>query len=247
MDGYYVRAGGHDIWDSADGMHFVGRSVSGNFDVAVRVASLLRPDAWSKAGIMVREDLNGNSRNHLIATAPTNGQNLITMQWRPVAGAACQSVPDANRVRPSPIPNAWLRVTCTNNLYTFLWGTNGSIWTTYYTTNLALVSPPYPTTVYVGLATTSHNNGTNTANLTTAYYRDLRGLVPAVVSATLVGNTVAVSWPPDKTGATLQTQANPINMGLGPVWTPVPGSQSTNRLWLPFNSAVGTVFYRLAP
>ncbi len=247
MDGFYVRAGGSDIWNNADAMHFVGRAVTGNFDVAVRVESLLRPDVWSKAGIMVRENLTAGSRNHLVALTPTNGNNLITMQWRPVANAGCFSIADASRPRPSPIPNGWLRVTCTNSLYTFFWGTNGTAWTTFYTTNLAAVSPPYPGTVYVGLATTSHNNGTNVANLTTGYYRNLVGLIPATLSATIVGSNLAVSWPPERTGSQLQVQANPISTGLGVNWTPVAGSTSTNRMWFPVNPAQGTTFYRLVP
>jgi hypothetical protein len=246
MDGIYIRAGGSDIWGNADGMHFVGRRLTGSFDVSVRVAEILRADQWTKAGLMIREDLEGNSRNVFICATPTNGVNLMAMQTRQTkGGAAAGAIPDANRPQSSPLPNAWLRITGTNNVYTFLWGTNGVNWTSLFTTNLA--ATPYAN-MYVGLATTSHNNGTNVANLASVRFRSLSGLSPIVLSAVPVpGNKLAIAWPWDKTGMTLNTQVNPVNIGLTPTWTPVAGSQTTNRLWVPINTSAGSVFYRLAP
>jgi regulation of enolase protein 1 (concanavalin A-like superfamily) len=238
LDGYYVRAGGHDIWDAADGMHFVYLPVAGDFDVAVRVQALRRPNEWSKAGLMVREDLDGNSRNHMIAATPTNGQNLITMQWRPTKGATCASIVDAIRPRPSPIPNAWLRVARTADQYTFYWGTNGTFWTAI--TNVTLNY----STVYLGVATTSHDNGTNVANVTSAYYRDLTG-VP-MISGSTAGSNLVICWPPSLIGARLEGQVNPITIGLGANWTTVPNSATTNRVFVPILPGQIAGFYRLA-
>jgi hypothetical protein len=246
MDGMYVRAGGSDVWGTADGLHFVGRQLTGSFDVSVRVAAVLRPDQWTKAGLMLREDLEGNSRNIFLCATPTNGVNLIAMQTRQAkGGASAGAIPDANRPQRSPLPNAWLRITGTNNVYTFLWATNGVDWTSLFTTNLA--ATPY-TNVYVGLATTSHNNGTNAVNLASVQYRNLSGLSPIVLSAVPApGNKLAIAWPWDKTGMKLETQVNPISIGLGTTWSTVVGSQATNRVWVPVNTTDGSVFYRLAP
>lgn len=194
-NGFYVRAGGSDIWNNADGMHFVHQPVTGDFDVKVRVAGLTRPNEWAKAGLMVREDLEGTSRNYLVAAVPTNGQNLITMQWRLVKGAASASIADASRPRPSPIPNAWLRMTRTGDAFAFSWGTDGVNWFSLYNET---PSPVYPATVYVGLATTSHDNGATLANTASAYYRDLAGLpvsggLPELTIG-LSGSDVVISW-----------------------------------------------------
>jgi hypothetical protein len=221
-DGYYARAGGHDIWDAADGMHFVHTQLTGNFDVSTRVQSILQADAWSKAGLMIRTDLDGNSRNFYIAATPTNGQNLITMQWRETKGAATASIADAQRPRPSPLPNAWLRMTRVAEVLTFQWGTNGTTWTTLYTTNMATGGNIFAPTVYVGLATTSHNNGTNAANVTAAYYRDIKGFgaPPAPTSPTLtariVGSNIEVSWTSSSSAFALQS-----TLGLPANWQPV--------------------------
>ena len=60
---YDVIAGGHDIWDNADGFHFAYEMKTGDFDLQVRVARLDIANNWSKAGIMVREKLTAASRN----------------------------------------------------------------------------------------------------------------------------------------------------------------------------------------
>lgn len=211
-DGYYIRAGGHDIWDAADGMHFAYVPITGDFDVSARVESLTHADVWSKAGLMIREDLEGSGRNHLVATTPSTGQNLITMQWRPSKAAGSLSVADASRPRPSQLPNAWLRITRTNENYGFYWGTNGVNWTTYYTTNMT--ATPYPSTVYVGLGVTSHNNGTNMSNTTSAYFRDIKGLFAPAPAGTWLdvalnpaGTSLIISWTSSNASLKLQSSS----------------------------------------
>lgn len=215
-DGYYVRAGGHDIWDAAEGFHFVYMPMTGDFDIATRVEAISQADAWSKAGLMVREDLDGNSRNMYIGATPTGGQNLITAQWRPAKGAASLGVADASRPRPSPLPNAWLRITRTNESYVLAWGTNGVNWSTLLSTNMSTAA--YPATVYVGLATTSHNNGTNVSNMTAAYYRDIKGFAAPVpenvqlnVRLSPSGDAVIVTWTSSNSSAKLQSSGTPMS------------------------------------
>jgi regulation of enolase protein 1 (concanavalin A-like superfamily) len=214
-DGFYVHAGGSDIWNAADGMHFVHQRLSGNFDISVRVDGLRLADQWSKAGLMVREDLDGNSRNYVIAATATNGVNQLTTQWRAVKGGASVSVAT---VTPAPIPNAWLRVTRTNQLFSFYYATNGTTWVSRYTTNLT--ATPYPAAVYVGLATTSHNNGTNLVNTTGAYFRNLAGLAPSappVLGIQLRGNELVITWTTSNAACQLRSTGN---LAV-PTWQPV--------------------------
>ena len=217
-DGFYVHAGGHDIWDAADGMHFVYQHVTGSFDVAVRVAGLLAANTWSKAGLMVREDLGADARNYMVAATPTTGQNLISMQWRPDKAAASLSVAGTLYARPSPIPNAWLRITRTNQDLAFYYGTNGTDWATYYTTNLA--AAPYPSTVYVGMATSSHDNGNTLTNVTGAYYRNLRNLEPyPTLLVSLSGTNVVISWAASYASLKLQYTPDLVPANWQPVLT----------------------------
>lgn len=59
------------------------------------------------------------------------------------------------------------------------------------------------------------------------------------------GNVLNVSWPLDHTTWRLLAQTNAPGVGLTPSWFEVPGSASTNRLVLPIDPTVGSVFYRL--
>ena len=59
------------------------------------------------------------------------------------------------------------------------------------------------------------------------------------------GSELEVAWPADYTGWTLQGQTNALSVGLNTGWTDVPGSTTTNRVYLPIDPANGSVFYRL--
>src|ERR1043165_6960348 len=59
---YTMEGGGNDIWDVADEFDYAHYTQSGNFDVKVRVESLEFTATWTKAGLMARETLNGDSR-----------------------------------------------------------------------------------------------------------------------------------------------------------------------------------------
>src|SRR6185436_15630045 len=68
-----VTAGGSDIWGNADQGHLTLTPRSGDFDVHVRVQSLLRTstDTITKAGLMVRETLDAGSRTlHYLINPP---------------------------------------------------------------------------------------------------------------------------------------------------------------------------------
>jgi len=54
-----------------------------------------------------------------------------------------------------------------------------------------------------------------------------------------------LSWPADHIGWHLQTQTNPISVGLGSNWLDVPDSGTTNQMTFTVDSAAGCVFYRL--
>lgn len=62
---------------------------------------------------------------------------------------------------------------------------------------------------------------------------------------TVSGNVLEMSWPLDYTGWRLEGQTNSLSVGLSDNWGTVPGSATTNRVFLPIDPANGTVFYRL--
>ena len=82
---FIVTGAGADIWNTADSFRFAYVTTnSANFTMIARVASVPNINAWSKAGIMIRDSLNAGAANALIAVTPGNGVTLAIPlhRWR---------------------------------------------------------------------------------------------------------------------------------------------------------------------
>lgn len=165
--GYYVAAGGNDIWGSADAGYIVYKPVTGAFDVRARIDSLIGGDEWGKATLMARETLDPGSRNQAVLfTKPgpyipptTGGMDLYNFQWRDFTGGDSASLADASRIRPS-VYGTWIRLVRTNatsnTMEAFVSKDDGNTWMPLgsHTTP----APALPETLLVGMAVTSHDN-----------------------------------------------------------------------------------------
>jgi len=135
-DSFDVIAGGNDIWGNSDVGHLTLRQISGNFDIHARVAGLTWADAIGKAGLMVRETTDANSRTLYTALNPPQfqppggfnptgipGRDLgeaghryaiggTTAGWstRPESQALIQQGGNS-AFNPPAMPNAWVRIT----------------------------------------------------------------------------------------------------------------------------------------
>ena len=153
-DTYTVTADGHDIWDSQDDFRFLYVEMSGDFSVSVRVddPTGLWPHSWSKAGIMVRQDLTPGSKDVYLVATRDNG---VAFQWRDRANLPAswtgQSEP-ANSIF-YPI---WLRIVRSGNQFTGWWSDDGTTWQhpSFNNHSLAMTNP-----VRVGICLTSHVSG----------------------------------------------------------------------------------------
>jgi hypothetical protein len=170
-------AGGSDIWNNTDGFHFVYQQLTGDFDVKVRVGSLDPVDRWAKAGLMARESLTGASRELAVVVTPVGltydgqwggqGNNDYELILRPGTGQPTTLWTTNSDVANVPYPNAWIRFKRTGDTFSGFRSSDGINWIQLGQTNQS-----YPSTVFVGLATTAHNNGVGYTAL--ARYRDYR-------------------------------------------------------------------------
>ena len=141
---FTISAGGTDIWGSADQFHFIYQPITGDLDVIARVASLTRADAWSKAGVMIRESLAAGSRHAMVAASAAQG---YTFQRR--LETAGLSISTAG---PSTGPPGWVRLVRTGDVFKGYHSANNITWTLIGTEVI-----PMGDTVYVGLPVTSHD------------------------------------------------------------------------------------------
>jgi regulation of enolase protein 1 (concanavalin A-like superfamily) len=148
--GTFTASGsGADIWGTSDAFHFVYQQLSGDGSIQARVASLQQADVWSKAGVMIRETLDANAKNAFMAVSAARG---VTLQWRAGAGAVSSNSSGSLSAAPR-----WLRLVRSGSTLTGLESADGATWTTVGTTTVAMAS-----TVYVGLAVTSHSTTAST-------------------------------------------------------------------------------------
>ena len=200
-DALDVMAGGTDIWNAVDGMHYVYRQVSGNFDIKTRVNGLAVANTWSKAGLMARVTTNANSRNMAFLIAPptlAGGQDTYTFQYRDTDGAAPGSfyknigqgvftnVPSAFGT------NVWLRFKREGAVFSGYFSSNGLDWT-FYTNRVTPTTGggAFPATLLVGFAVTSHDN-TSTNKMTLAQFRDIYFPLAPAITTQPVGADLAI-------------------------------------------------------
>lgn len=156
-----ITANTGDIWNNNDSMVFAYQQFTGNFDYKVRLESLDKAADWSKAGWMVRTDVNndGKSRNINLVATPGGGLNsgkgLYAFQWRDSNGGGSSSTSG----RDASYPNTWIRLARLGSVIYGYSSSDGVNWSLYGSRDTAANGGAYPDTVYVGIAVASNNGG----------------------------------------------------------------------------------------
>ncbi len=238
---YTIAAEGSDIYNNGDGFNFAYETKTGDFDVVVRQKNITHTSNWAKGGLMVRETLDPSSRNWNIINDPLSsdgiaapdgsgyGANAVECNARNSYGGSSGGW--AFNGAPVPAyPNAWVRLKRVGGLLSAYSSTNGTSWTLLATNTPAQVGDltPLPSTVYVGICTTAHNNDAYGADpllyLNTVNYDNYNSsyvaAAPApMLSASIIGNNIKVIW----TLGTGHLESSPALSGAGINWQPVSG------------------------
>ena len=144
---FTVNGSGADIWDTVDEFRYVYQTASGDCEMVARVTAVGNTNAWAKAGVMIRESLNANSSHATVVVTPGNG---VSFQRRGSTGGSSSDTNNSGLSAPY-----WVRVVRGGNTFTAYRSVNGSSWTTIGSQTISMSS-----TVYIGLAVTSHADGT---------------------------------------------------------------------------------------
>ncbi len=156
-----MSAAGHDIWDNADDFRFACKALTGNGSVVVRVESLVNTNAWAKAGVMIRQSLDADSKMAYMIVSASSG---VSFGWRQQTAGTCGSTSQAGVAAPQ-----WVKLTRTSDAFTAQYSADGKAWTdlknadgTVASTTLTMTGP-----VYIGLCVTSHNQTVTTTAVMT--------------------------------------------------------------------------------
>jgi hypothetical protein len=166
-DSFYVAGGGIDIWGTADQFHFVYRVFEGDGYIQARVDTVENTNEWAKAGVMMRDDLVGNSPHAMAVNCTNFGYQ---MQWR----YDYEDVMDAdnNIGGPADLVHAvdgerleiWVRLERVGEYFTGFYsldsmveeGTEARIWEEVASRQIVEIVPGI---CYAGLCVTAHQAG----------------------------------------------------------------------------------------
>ena len=151
---FTMTASGTDIWDVGtagnyhDEFHFAYKTLTGAGSIVARVQSVQNTDGWAKAGVMIRQTLDGGSPHMFACITPSNG---VAAQGRPTPGAASFNANQTGVAAPR-----WVKLErdLAGN-FTVTHSANGTTWQPV--TGATPQNIQMGSTVYIGLALTAHN------------------------------------------------------------------------------------------
>lgn len=169
-----VVAGGADIWGKHDEFHFSYKQIKGNFDISVQILGLSSAHAYTKAGIMAREDLADDSQHVYYQAFPDNrvrnkNNGGCEFQYRMVKTGDMKAIYPADAVDKTEckvdFPHTFIRMKRNGDIFDSFFSNDNKTWVHYSSFSLKMASE-----LYVGLAVTSHNS----ADYTTARFASLQ-------------------------------------------------------------------------
>ncbi|MGG4197399.1 PQQ-dependent sugar dehydrogenase [Paenibacillus jamilae] len=185
-DQFTVSGAGTDIWGKSDQFNYLYQPWTGDGAIIALVSSQTNTNDFAKAGIMIRETLNANSKHVDLLLTPSNG---FTFQYRTETGGSSQSVKIAST---SP---AWVKLERKGNVIKGYVSNNGLNWG-----DLGNLTINMNASLYVGLAVTSHNvSSLSTATFDKVKVNATGDVFPPTEPTNLQANqvtdtTASISW-----------------------------------------------------
>ena len=145
---------GSDIWNASDDFTYAFKSLNGDATIVARVANMgTGTQTWAKAGVMIRDSLDGNSMfAMMVITANTDGTagNGASFQYRNPS-ALLGGNTDSTAVVAAPY---WVKLERIGDTFTGYVSPDGSAWTMIGSQDVIMTAP-----VYIGPCITSHLAG----------------------------------------------------------------------------------------
>lgn len=177
---FSVQGAGDDIWNTADGLHFVYQDLTGDGTLMARVITQTNTNQWAKAGVMIRESLAPESKHAMTIVTPQNG---VCQQGRDATGGDSYYEGVTNGETPK-----LLRIQRKGNVFISSSSDDGSTWSELNRHTIAMAAK-----VKIGLCVTSHVNGT----LSTVGFDNVHvfGSVPFAISGAPLSTLVRAGNP----------------------------------------------------
>jgi endonuclease/exonuclease/phosphatase family metal-dependent hydrolase len=143
---FTVAGSGADVWGSADEFRFVYKTLAGDGSIVTQVDAIDDVDYWSKAGVMMRETLSAGSRHAFMLVSARKG---LAFQRRTSTGGSSYNTSAGSDRAPY-----YVKLARSGNTFTASKSLDGVSWTKVASQSITMAS-----TIYVGLAVSSHVDG----------------------------------------------------------------------------------------
>jgi hypothetical protein len=167
---YTLKAGGNELWGTADEFHYLYTTMKMTRDtgeIKARVLSIVEPDSWRRAGVQIRETRAPNARK---VNAHKTGHDCTRMHWREQPGWDTWGGPE---IWGLGFP-MWVRITRDHDQFETYYSYDDQNWTHMGSAWVPMEAGNY---VCVGLSL-CHHNSVDQAALTTATLDNLSITTP---------------------------------------------------------------------
>jgi len=123
----YISSAGGDIYHNKDSFHFHSEEANGNVEMIVNVKTFHYLQAWSKAGLMIRDTLDPDSQHYSIFLTGTQG---ISTMYRSITGDRTHHYREQNT------DATWLKLTKQENVFSSYYSVDGEDWVRLNTNHL---------------------------------------------------------------------------------------------------------------
>src|SRR5438477_5668105 len=147
---FIERGSGADIGGSADAFHYIYQPLNGDGKIIARIATQENSDPSAKAGVMIRQTLTAGSKYAAVVITPSTG--IIFQRRTAINGTTAKTTVTGTQF----VAPYWLKLTRTGNSLASYYSSDGVTWTSAGNNNVTMGS-----SVFIGLAVTSHNNAAN--------------------------------------------------------------------------------------
>lgn len=225
-----------ETWGTSDEFYYVYRAANGDCELVARVLMLTETDEWTKAGVMIRDSMDGSCAFALMTVTPYSG---VSFQWRTTQGGAAQAYTNVT----GEIAPVWLKIVRAGNEFAGYVSANGTTWI-QIGANLTISMKANAT---AGLCVTSRRDGT----YSTAVFDNVTPQGDASTEEPTGGGPLVGRWTFDEKSGTIAADLSAYkNNGAlvnGPTWTTghlngaVRFDGSNDYVDLPIGSVISTL------
>jgi len=146
-----LTGSGTDIWSNSDQFTYAYKTLNGDGSMTARVVSVgTGSNTWAKAGVMIRDSLDGGS-THATTVMTGGGGNGASFQFRPTANGT-SSNSDSASVVTAPY---WVKIDRLGDNLSGSYSVDGKTWRSLGIPQTIAMAAP----VHIGLCVTSHQAG----------------------------------------------------------------------------------------